>query len=77
MWTREGEGPHPPGCGTPPTGAIADEAADVFLSLINFCAAADVDLLAAAHEKLDRLAMKYPIETAKGSAVKHTETSSG
>ncbi|MEE2786060.1 MAG: nucleotide pyrophosphohydrolase [Myxococcota bacterium] len=76
-WTREGTGPHPPGCGTPDQSAVADEAADVLLSLLNFCEAAEVDLLSAAHAKLDRLATKYPLETARGSAVKHSESPSG
>ncbi|MEE2788798.1 MAG: nucleotide pyrophosphohydrolase [Myxococcota bacterium] len=69
-WTREGPGPHPPGCTPPKRADIEDEAADILLCLLNFCTATRVDLLAAADAKLTRLAEKYPVSTARGSALK-------
>ncbi len=73
MWTREGPGPHPPGAGAPPQHKVAAEAADVLISLLNFCAAADIDLLAAADAKLTATAAKYPVAEARGVALKSTE----
>ncbi len=70
MWTREGEGPHPPGAGPPPHEAIEGEVADVLISLLNFCAVSGVDPLAAARAKLAALEQKYPVSLARGSAVK-------
>lgn len=70
MWTREGEGPHPPGAGPPPRARVEDEAADVLISLLNFAAASDLDLLGAAQRKLARLEHKYPVEQARGSALR-------
>ena len=60
-----------PGTEAPPKKEVADEAADVLLSLLSFCAAADIDLLEAAQEKLSRLKNKYPVDVSKGSAVKN------
>lgn len=70
MWTREGPGPHPPGAGAPPADAVADEVADVLISLLNFCAVSGIDPVAAARSKLQRLEQKYPVDLARGSAVK-------
>ncbi len=70
MWTREGPGPHPPGAGPPPRDRIEDEAADVLISLLNFAAATDLDVLGAAARKLDRLEHKYPVDQARGSALR-------
>lgn len=70
MWTREGPGPHPPGAGPPPRARVEDEAADVLISLLNFAAASDLDVLGAAQRKLDRLEDKYPVEQARGSALR-------
>ncbi len=71
MWTREGPGPHPPGAGTPDAGRVREEVADVFISLLNFAREAGIDLAAAAQDKLDGLERKYPVELARGSAVKN------
>ena len=73
MWTRDGEGPHPPGAGPPPRDRIEDEAADVLISLLNFCEVTGVDLLAVAHEKLNRIEKKYPVDLARGVALKSTD----
>ena len=37
---------------------------------MSFCHAAEIDLLAAAEEKLTRLGEKYPVALSRGSAVK-------
>lgn len=70
LWSREGPGPHPPGAGPPERARIAEEAADVLISLLNFAAATDLDLPAVALAKLEALERKYPVEQARGSAVK-------
>ncbi|MCB9542238.1 MAG: MazG-like family protein [bacterium] len=70
MWTREGDGPHPPGAGPPDPQRVEDEAADVLISLLNLAAALDLDLPAAAMRKLDRLEDKYPVAHARGNALR-------
>ncbi len=70
MWTRDGEGPHPPGAGPPDARAVEDEVADVLISLLNFCAVSGVNPLAAARRKLAALEHKYPVALARGSAIK-------
>jgi NTP pyrophosphatase (non-canonical NTP hydrolase) len=75
MWTREGPGPHPPGAGAPDAQAVADEVADVLISLLNFCTVTGIDPLAAARAKLVRLEAKYPVTLARGSALKSPGTS--
>ncbi len=49
------------------------EMADVLLYLIRLADELDVDLVAAALDKLAINAKKYPVEKAKGSAKKHSE----
>jgi dCTP diphosphatase len=49
------------------------EIADVFLYLLSLSDKLRVDLVAAAFEKLEINAKKYPVELAKGSAKKYTE----
>lgn len=70
LWTREGPGPHPPGAGPPDPARLREEAADVLISLLQFAEVAGIDLLAAAEDKLDALAQKYPVALSRGSAVK-------
>ncbi|MCB9523019.1 MAG: nucleotide pyrophosphohydrolase [Myxococcales bacterium] len=72
MWTREGPGPHPPGAGPPDRAKVEAEVGDVLLCLLNFCAAADIDLLAAAQAKLTATEAKYPVDKARGVALKST-----
>ena len=50
--------------------AIALEAADVLLYLIQLADQLDIDLLAAADRKITLNAQKYPIETAHGNSRK-------
>ena len=68
MWTRDTA--PPPGTEAPDPQAVADEVADVLISLLNFCAVSGIDPLAAADSKLTRLARKYPVSRARGSAIK-------
>jgi dCTP diphosphatase len=49
------------------------ELADVFLYLVSLSDKLGVDLVAAAIEKLEINAKKYPVELAKSSAKKYTE----
>lgn len=70
MWTRDGPGPHPPGAGAPDPAKVEAEVADVLISLLNFCAVAGIDPVAAAQTKLNHLENKYPVALARGSAVK-------
>jgi dCTP diphosphatase len=49
------------------------ELADVLLFLVSLSDKLGIDLLAAAFEKLEINAKKYPVELAKGNAKKYTE----
>ena len=51
--------------------AVAAEAADVLLYLIQFCDALGIDPIAAAQDKLLVNAEKYPVALAKGSSQKY------
>ncbi len=70
LWTREGPGPHAPGTAPPASERLEEEAADVLISLLGFCDVAGIDLLGATAKKLDALEFKYPVDLARGSAVK-------
>lgn len=70
MWTRDGEGPHPPGAGEPNRQAVEEELGDVLICLLNFARVTGIDPIVAANDKLVRLEEKYPVALAKGSAVK-------
>ena len=48
-----------------------EELADVFLYLIRLADKLDIDLIEAANAKLRLNAEKYPVEAAKGNAVKY------
>ena len=50
---------------------VADEAADVFLYLLRLCDEMDIDLVKAANQKIDKNAIKYPIEKSKGQPTKY------
>ena len=56
--------------------AIEAEAADVLISLLNFCCAAGIDISAAAQRKIAENAAKYPVELARGNAKKHDQLKS-
>ena len=44
---------------------VADEVADVFLYLLRMCEQLDIDLIEAAHQKIDKNAIKYPVKFSK------------
>ena len=50
---------------------VSDEIADVFLYLLRMCDQLDINLIDAAHQKIDKNAVKYPIEKSKGIATKY------
>ncbi|GGX05163.1 nucleotide pyrophosphohydrolase [Undibacterium macrobrachii] len=52
--------------------AIQHEMADVLNYLVMLADRLDIDLLAAAHEKIQLNAQKYPVPLARGSAQKYT-----
>ncbi len=52
---------------------VEDELADVLLSLLCLCNAANIDLSAAFKHKLAQTARKYPVEKAKGKPTKYNK----
>jgi dCTP diphosphatase len=54
--------------------AVREEMADVLLYLVRLADKLDVDLIAAARDKILRNALKYPVERSKGSARKYDST---
>ena len=55
------------------TAQVAAEAADVFLYLLQLCDQLGIDLVAAAHAKMQVNAEKYPAALARGTSAKYTE----
>lgn len=53
--------------------AIRYEMADVLNYLVMLADSLEVDLLAAAYEKIQQNAQKYPLEAARGNAQKYTQ----
>ncbi|MGO4550481.1 nucleotide pyrophosphohydrolase [Lysobacter sp. 2RAF19] len=53
--------------------AVGEELADVLLYLVQLARKLDVDLVRAANEKIEKNAVKYPVEKAKGRADKYTD----
>ena len=51
--------------------ALSDEMADVFVYLIDLADKVGVDLFDIADKKMDKNALKYPVEKARGSNVKY------
>lgn len=51
--------------------AVTDEMADVFAYLINMADKLNIDLIDITNKKVDKNAIKYPIEKAKGKAIKY------
>jgi dCTP diphosphatase len=47
---------------------LAEEIADVAICLLNLCNALDLDLASAIDAKLQKNALKYPVETSRGRA---------
>ena len=52
---------------------IRDELADVLIYLVELADTLDVDLAAAARDKIGKKALKYPVEKARGNAKKYDE----
>ena len=52
---------------------VALEAADILLFLLRLCDKLDIDLAAAAEQKLALNAKKYPVEKARGRATKYNK----
>lgn len=52
---------------------VADEVADVFLYLLRMCEQLDIDLIESAHKKIDKNAIKYPVEKSKGRSTKYNQ----
>ncbi len=50
---------------------VAMEMADVLMFLLRLADKLDIDLIAAAHEKLELNCQKYPVEKARGRATKY------
>lgn len=53
--------------------AVADELADIVIYALEFANVTGLDLTAAINAKLAKNAAKYPVEKAKGKALKYTE----
>ena len=74
QWKSEAESrtvPQDPGASK----AVAEELADVAIVLLNLCNRLDTDLTRAVVAKLDLNAAKYPVDRAKGKALKYTDFS--
>jgi NTP pyrophosphatase (non-canonical NTP hydrolase) len=52
---------------------VEEELADVFLYLLRLSDTLELDLISAAHKKLQKNSEKYPAELVKGSSKKYTE----
>jgi len=52
---------------------VEDEAADVLFALLNFCNICSIDLVKAFENKMKKNIAKYPVEKAKGKALKYNE----
>jgi NTP pyrophosphatase (non-canonical NTP hydrolase) len=74
LWSAD-EGPQPPVASRAPR--VAEEAADVMISLLNLCEAAGIDLAAAVEAKIARNEAKYPVDAARGRLEKYDELRPG
>ena len=70
LWSSD-KGPQPPVESR--KAKVAEEAADVFICLLNFCDRAGVDILRATAAKIEQNELKYPVEQVKGRLEKHSE----
>ena len=52
---------------------VSEEIADVAIYLLELADNLGIDLVQAIHAKLDKNALKYPVEKAKGVATKYTD----
>lgn len=51
---------------------LEDEVADVLIYLVRLADVCGIDLVQAAHDKIDRNERRYPVELSRGSAEKYT-----
>jgi NTP pyrophosphatase (non-canonical NTP hydrolase) len=72
QWLKDDESRNLP---APTKEAVAEEMADVLLYLVRLADTLEVDLADAARRKITLNASRYPVELARGSAVKHTKLS--
>jgi NTP pyrophosphatase (non-canonical NTP hydrolase) len=70
LWSADA-GPQPAVASRAPR--VAEEAADVLISLLNLCEAAGIDLVAATEAKIAKNAEKYPVDRATGRLEKWDE----
>lgn len=70
LWSSD-EGPQPAVESRQPR--VAEEAADVAITLLNFCERTGIDLSEAIESKLASNAAKYPVDKARGQMLKHDE----
>ena len=70
LWSED-DGPQPIHPDRHP--AVAAEAADVLMCLLNFCDRAGIDLATAMREKLAVAERKYPVDRVHGKALKYDE----
>jgi dCTP diphosphatase len=70
QWTSEDD---PGGLAADRHAKVKEEIADVLLYLVRLADKLNIDLLAAATEKIQVNATKYPVEKARGSSKKYTE----
>ena len=70
QWLTEEESPNLPAA---KLREVESELADVFIYLVRMADRLEVDLYAAAGNKLDDNEVKYPVDQAKGNARKYTE----
>ncbi|MGF1449179.1 MAG: nucleotide pyrophosphohydrolase [Opitutales bacterium] len=52
---------------------ILDEVADIVIYALEFANSADIDVATAIEQKMAKNAAKYPVEKARGNALKYTE----
>lgn len=52
---------------------VKDEIADVFNYLVRLSSKLDINLIAAANDKIEKNELKYPVDKAKGNAKRYTE----
>ena len=70
QWLKEGSAAE---LGPKRLAAVSEEMAEVMLYLVMLADKLDVDLIAAAKDKLKKNALKYPVEKARGSSKKYTD----
>lgn len=70
LWCRD-DGPQPALDTRVPQ--VEEEAADVLICLLNLCGQMNIDLAAAIERKIEKNALKYPVEKSYGRMEKHCE----